>query len=255
MNYYSVITPDNYVSFHGTCASVDDLTVKLENGQQLIECTKDEYDIIHYPPADKKIFRDNGIFKPVGYLHVINVIEEWQETVQLINNGIVPVADLKKQKLQDLFSEAKLAIESDTIVYKTGSSILQADYAMYRIGDDRYLAAGLTWKYAGETYGAKYQDGIITDVYIIYKDGEYFSSQIDPATGEIIANYSKSGDNKLDPRTGEIIQPSTKVTTLYDIPLTAVKAMVDKGFPYIYDVFYYSEKPYGNTVEFSVAGL
>lgn len=175
--------------------------------------------------------------------------------IKKINNNRTPLYNLSKSDLQVLFESAENEIKTNCPLYNNTSHSMKYDYGMYRIGDSEYLAAGITWKNDNRMFSAKYQEGKITDVYEIYEDSEYFSAEINPDTLEIIALYSKTGNDKINPETNEIIQKNIPVKTVYDIPDVECRYLLHVGFPFIDNIFYYAEKPYGKTVEFSVEGL
>lgn len=239
MKEHAVIDSDNHL-LH--LASGDDIEVDL--GKKAIEIDS---------PTALAIKR-----KPVWYNESIGKFALLY-TEDASPNSIGPKATIDKSgltllALTDLFNEAQSAIEKSTL-FANYPGELSWDYGVYRLGDDDYLAAGITWPSDGRIFSAKYQGEEITDYYEIHKDGDYFSSQIDPLTLEPIAHYSNGGDTKIDSVSGEIMQESHRVTGIRDLPPEFARLIIEVRAPFFNEIFYYAEKPYGKTVEFSMKGL
>lgn len=167
---------------------------------------------------------------------------------------------LTDERLRQVIKEARTTLANCGLGAPREGSIVRQDYGMYRLGDDDFLAIGLTWDDDVEniTRSAKIQNGVVTDHYIIYgRDKPYFSAQIDPVTQEIICKYRiepEGYEPKVDPVTGEILQSNFNVTP-DKLPQRYLDALEAAGFPYTKRIYCYADKPYGSCVEFGIRWL
>lgn len=169
----------------------------------------------------------------VNAIHYIN--DNKGRTSETINN------------LNDFINKAIDSIKDYDLPYDD-STEFRKDYFIYNIDNAEYQAVGITWNYFDKVYSIKYQYGEITDFYEIYKTGDIFSSEIDINTKEVVCNYPHHGDNKVD-LDGNVIQVNNRITKLSDLPSDIIDLLINQNFPYINDIFYYSQKPYGKVVE------
>jgi hypothetical protein len=165
--------------------------------------------------------------------------------------------ELRMTGLVEMYNQASTAAKSHKYGPNSNEE-LKPDYAMYRLGDDNYWAIGLTWERKdGRVFSVKYHNGIITDLYEIFKGDEDFSSaELDQETLEPLAYYINGGAIKVDVELSKVLQKNELILSPKDeLPENIYKSLVDMGFPYIERIFYYAEKPYGTTFEFRVGDL
>lgn len=156
----------------------------------------------------------------------------------------------------------RMCVEAEMILRACGpgapapSTPVMRDYGMYRLGDDDFLAVGLSWiEPSGEARSAKIQGGAVTDHYVVYgRNGPIFSEQVDPVTREVLARYLNVSDvyePKVDPKTGEVLQPNY-YTHWASLPAHYLSELRRVRFPYLEQVYCWADKPYGSCVEFSI---
>jgi hypothetical protein len=193
----------------------------------------------------KEIWKANKTYTPT--LSFINTISNTSN--EILHNESSYIISL-------MVNEAIKLIRANPDIPSDDTTFFVKSYFIYNIDNNEYQAVGISWKfidslepYSSRIYSAKYQYGEISDFYEIYKSGDIYSSQLDIKTKEVICNYPGRGDNKVDPGTGDIIQLNTFIDNTDNIPSEVITKLTSIGFPYIDDIFYYCEKPYGRVIE------
>lgn len=162
---------------------------------------------------------------------------------------------------QDVIAAFK---EAENVLWACGDGSPSPDsnvlweYGIYRLGDKEVLAFGFSW-FEGKLHrSAKVQGGIVTDHYVIYPaGGRYRSAQVDPVSMQPIVLYetvTSVYEPKIDAATGEVLQ-NNFYATVYDLPLPYRKSLAATEFPFLYSIYCYADKPYGQCVEFQAEDL
>lgn len=170
------------------------------------------------------------------------------DAIAYINDNKCKAVDIL-ETLSEATSSAVNAIRTYNLPVDEDTKFIK-DYFIYNLDTCNYQAVGVTWEYFDKIYSVKYQHNDISDFYEIYKEGDTFSSQLDMNTHEVICNYLGSGDNKTDLE-GNVLQVNHRIESVLDLCPSIVDELTDQHFPYIANIFYYSEKPYGRVVECS----
>lgn len=158
---------------------------------------------------------------------------------------------LSSDALASLFVVAEAKVKAAKLFTELGGEDLWHNYVIYRKGDASYLAVGLGWSIPdGRMFNAKVTAGEISDVYEIFRDGDYCWKELDPVTFEPVALYTEGGNKKLDPVTLEVLQVNSLTDGLNGVPADFTAELVARGFPFTDQIWHHSIKPYGEIVAF-----
>ena len=97
------------------------------------------------------------------------------------------------------------------------------------------------------SYGTKYYDSENSDIDIAW----FTNKEIDLITKETIVTYPYEGSNKTD-KNGKVLQVNHLIKGFNELPVYFQNSLLDVDFPFVDDIFYWANKPYGDTIEFGV---
>jgi hypothetical protein len=175
-------------------------------------------------------------------------IKEIVNAIADINGDVEVPVGFSLNVIQEKFVGVNKIIRGQFHNLIDDGSVFLNDYCIYREGDVDILAYGVTWTFGRKKYSAKYQEGTISDLYEIYPDAR--SAEIDMTTLEVLFIYEDTGSDKTSPE-GVVVQANHKVKSTTDMPLALRESLSASRFPYVGNVFYWADKPYGRVVEFS----
>jgi len=152
------------------------------------------------------------------------------------------------EKLSDLVKE-----NSFDLPYDKTCDVLPY-LCIFNLSTNMYDSVQVAWKHENIWYSVKYKDNKITDFYRITNSNECFSEELDLVTKKVKAIYLNKGHDKTS-KTGELLQKNIPVSNAYSLPPKELEVLLGTGFPFLDEVVYYSNKPYGNVVEVNLLGV
>lgn len=164
--------------------------------------------------------------------------------------------ELSVDTLTTLFNLATIVI-SETKLYKAHTVVgLAPSYGLYRKGDFTYFGVGMTWVTTeNRVFNAKVVNNAVTDIYEVFKEGDYIWKELDQDTFEPVALYTREGDFKHDPVTLEVLQENQSTKNLNELPQPFIDEINLCNLPYADYIWQYGNKPYGEVVAFYVPGI